>query len=159
MRTLQTTGLWLAMASILAALDQATKAVIEASIGLGTAIPVTPFFNLVHTLNPGAAFSFLATQSGWQRFFFAAIAIIACVVLTVLIARKPRPIEAAAYTLILGGAAGNLIDRIVRGAVVDWLDFYVTAWHWPAFNLADVWIVLGVGLYILADLKFKPHSP
>lgn len=132
---------WVAFASLCAVLDQATKAVIEAWLPLHSALPVAPIFNLVHVLNPGAAFSFLADQAGWQRLFFAGVALIASVVLAVMIARKPRPMEATAYALILGGAVGNLIDRIVRGAVVDWLDFYVNHWHWPAFNLADVWIV------------------
>lgn len=151
-------ALWIAIAGLCAALDQASKAMIEASLPYGSAIPVTSFFNLVHTLNPGAAFSFLADQGGWQRLFFGIVALVASAVLTVMIIRKPRPLEAAAYALILSGAVGNLIDRIYRGAVVDWLDFYLNSLHWPAFNLADVWIVTGAGLYILSNLRPVKYS-
>lgn len=151
-------ALWIAIAGLCAVLDQASKAMIEASLPYGSAIPVTSFFNLVHTLNSGAAFSFLANQGGWQRLFFGVIALVASIVLTVMIIRRPRPMEAAAYALILGGAVGNLVDRIFRGAVVDWLDFYLRGLHWPAFNLADVWIVTGAGLCILSSLWSVKHS-
>ncbi len=150
-------ALWIAIAVLCAALDQASKAMIEASLPYGSAISVTSFFNLVHTLNPGAAFSFLANQGGWQRTFFGLVALVASIVLTVMIVRKPRPMEMAAYALILGGAVGNLIDRIFRGAVVDWLDFHLNGLHWPAFNLADVWIVTGAGLCILSSLRPAKH--
>lgn len=144
---------WIAFATLFAVLDQASKAVIEIWLPLHNSMPVAENFNLVHVLNPGAAFSFLADQAGWQRLFLAGIAAFASVFLVVLIVRKPRPIEATAYALILGGAVGNLVDRIVRGAVVDWLDFYFNHWHWPAFNLADVWIVIGAGLLILSGFQ------
>lgn len=139
---------WLACAGGCTLLDQLSKAAIESALPLGSVIPMTSFFNLVHTLNPGAAFSFLADAQGWQRVFFSVVALIASVVLIVLIVRKPSENDAIAYALILGGAVGNLIDRVFRGAVVDWLDFYWNGWHWPAFNLADVWIVSGAGLLI-----------
>ena len=150
---------WIAFATLFAVLDQASKAVIEIWLPLHNSMPVAENFNLVHVLNPGAAFSFLADQAGWQRLFLAGIAAFASVFLVVLIVRKPRFIEATAYSLILGGAVGNLVDRIVRGAVVDWLDFYVNHWHWPAFNLADVWIVIGAGLLILSGFKQRARQP
>lgn len=139
---------WLAIATMLVLLDQLTKTVIATALIPGESIGVTGFFNLVYTMNPGAAFSFLASEPGWQRWFFSAIAFGASIVLVVLIARHPRDPQATAYTLILGGAIGNLVDRIRHGAVIDWLDFHAHAMHWPAFNLADVWIVIGAGLML-----------
>lgn len=152
-------GVWLGLATVCAILDQITKAIATASIAYGSSLPVTPFFNLVHVLNPGAAFSFLANQPGWQRWFFAALALVASAVLTWLIVRKPSEKEAPAYALILGGAVGNLVDRIMHGAVVDWLDFHVHGMHWPAFNLADAWIVIGAGLLILASSRTRVAVP
>lgn len=145
---------WLFGAACCIVLDQLSKAAIVSALPLGSSIPITTFFNIVHTLNPGAAFSFLAKATGWQRWFFGGIALVASIILIVLIARKPSNVEAAGYALILGGALGNLADRVARGAVVDWLDFYWGGMHWPAFNLADVWVVSGAGLLILASLRF-----
>jgi signal peptidase II len=139
---------WLVLATVLVLLDQLTKAMITTALAPEESIAVTRFFNLVYTMNPGAAFSFLASAPGWQRWFFSAIALGASIVLVVLIARHPRSPQATAYTLILGGAIGNLCDRIRHGAVVDWLDFHAHGMHWPAFNLADVWIVIGAGLML-----------
>jgi signal peptidase II len=109
-------------------------------------------------LNPGAAFSLLAQAAGWQRWFFGGIALITCIALIVLIVRKPPVTEALGLALILGGAAGNLTDRVVRGSVFDWLDFYWSGMHWPAFNMADVWIVSGVGLLLIASLRLDVTS-
>lgn len=144
---------WLFCAACFIVFDQLSKTAVASTLPLGSSIPSTTFLNIVHTLNPGAAFSFLAKAAGWQRWFFGVIALVASIVLIVLIARKPSNIEAAGYALILGGALGNLADRVVRGAVVDWLDFYWGGMHWPAFNLADVWVVSGAGLLILASLS------
>lgn len=118
----------------------------------GQSLPFTPFFNLVHARNPGAAFSFLADAGGWQRYFFITLALLAAVGLTWLL-RKPLPKrEALAYSLILGGALGNVIDRIFRGFVVDFLDVYWRNWHWPAFNLADIGVCSGAVLLILGSI-------
>lgn len=148
-------GIWLGLAAVCAILDQFSKAVVTSSMSFGSGIQVTQFFNLVYVLNPGAAFSFLASAPGWQRWFFVALALVVSMVLITMIVRKPWEKEVPAYALILGGAVGNLIDRIMHGAVVDWLDFHVQGMHWPAFNLADVWIVSGAGLLILASIR--PH--
>lgn len=145
--------LLLGVAAGCALLDQLSKAIIEATFSLGSSASVTFFFNVVHVLNPGAAFSFLADAQGWQRLFLSVIAVIASVVLIILIVRKPSGMEAVAYALILGGAVGNLIDRGFRGAVVDWLDFYWRGMHWPAFNLADIWIVVGAALLVFTSFR------
>jgi signal peptidase II len=134
----------------IALLDQGTKQLVEARLEYAQVIPVTAFFNLVHVWNSGAAFSLLADAGGWQRWFFIALAtgVSAWLALALL---KPRlPLEAAAYCLILGGALGNLADRVFRGYVVDSLDFHWGGWHWPAFNFADVAITLGVGIFLAA---------
>lgn len=143
---------WYVLALLVLAADQALKTSIALSTPLGWSQQVTPFFNLVHVLNPGAAFSFLAGAGGWQRWFFLAIALAASVWLAWLLWRPARSVEALAYSLILGGALGNAFDRAVRGQVVDYLDFHVGRWHWPAFNLADVAITIGAAALILAAL-------
>lgn len=121
-------------------------------------MPLTTFFNLVHFGNTGAAFSFLADAGGWQRYFFIAAALIVSIGLALLL-RKPIPeSEALSYSLILGGAVGNLIDRALRGHVIDYLDLHWESWHWPAFNLADMSIVGGVTLLLLSGLLSKSKN-
>lgn len=143
---------WFSLAFIVLAADQAAKSTIDAATPLGWSHPVTPFFNLVHVLNPGAAFSFLAGAGGWQRWFFLAIAIVASVWLIWML-RQPRPrSESLAFSLILGGALGNAFDRALRGHVIDYLDFHLAGWHWPAFNVADIAITLGAACLVLASL-------
>lgn len=110
----------------------------------GASYPVTSFFNLVYTHNPGAAFSFLAEAGGWQRWFFLSIAIGAAIFLTWMIRRGVSSrTETIAYVAFLGGAVGNAVDRARLGYVVDFLDFHWRGWHWPAFNSADAFITLG----------------
>ena len=143
---------WWTLALAIASADQALKSAIAGALPVGSVIPLAPFFNLVHFWNTGAAFSFLADAGGWQRYFFSVIALVVSVVLA-LILRKPRAnSEALGYSLILGGAVGNLIDRSLRGHVIDYLDFYWQSWHWPAFNLADIGIVGGATMLILSSL-------
>ena len=143
--------LWVSLAFAVFALDQATKSTIDATTALGWSHSVTPFFNLVHVLNPGAAFSFLAGAGGWQRWFFLAIAVAASVWLIWML-RQPRPrSESLAFSLILGGALGNAFDRALRGHVIDYLDFHLAGWHWPAFNVADIAITLGAACLVLAS--------
>jgi signal peptidase II len=142
---------WFFLAFAVLAADQAAKSTIDAATPLGWSHPVTSFFNLVHVLNPGAAFSFLAGAGGWQRWFFLAIAIVASVWLIWML-RQPRPrSESLAFSLILGGALGNAFDRAVRGHVIDYLDFHLGAWHWPAFNFADIAITVGAAILVLAS--------
>lgn len=144
---------WWGLATAVATLDQGFKSIVERLFALGSTLPLSSFFNLVHARNTGAAFSFLAEAGGWQRYFFIAIALAVSVVLALLLRRARPPSEALGYSLILGGAIGNLIDRSFRGYVVDYLDFYYQTWSWPAFNLADIGIVGGVLLLFLSSLS------
>jgi len=133
----------LSISGLLAASDQAIKWLVQQSMAYGESISVTSFFNWVHVWNTGAAFSLFANGGGWQRYFFIGIAVVVSIFLIKLILENRHKGEAIAYSLILGGAMGNLIDRVFRGYVVDSFDFYWRDWHWPAFNLADIAIVLG----------------
>jgi len=135
---------WWTLAISVAAADQLTKLAVSTLMLYGQSIPLTGFFNLVHVWNTGAAFSFLADAGGWQRYFFILITLGVSICLVVMLRRPRRRIEALGYSLILGGALGNGFDRVVRGYVVDSLDFYWQSLHGPAFNLADAGIVLGV---------------
>ena len=147
----------LSISGLLAASDQAVKWLVQQSMAYGESISVTPFFNWVHVWNTGAAFSLFANAGGWQRYFFIGIAVVVSVVLIKLIREKGHNGDAIAYSLILGGAMGNLIDRIFRGYVVDAFDFYWRDWHWPAFNLADIAIVLGALLLVFVGLLRKEN--
>jgi signal peptidase II len=141
------TGSWLALAAFIVAADQLTKYLVARSFALGESVAITSFFNLVLVLNPGAAFSFLSDQAGWQRGFFIAIALAASAWIVYLLVKHPRErLFALALTLVLAGAIGNVIDRILVGAVVDFLDFHVAGYHWPAFNVADSAITCGAVL-------------
>ncbi len=145
---------WLGIAAIIILIDQISKVVMSRLFAFGESRPVTSFFNLVMAHNKGAAFSFLASQSGWQRYVFTGIAIAAVVFIVYLLKRHAgQRMFCWALAMILGGAIGNLIDRIVYGHVIDFLDFYVGTWHWPAFNVADMAIVGGAGLFILDELR------
>jgi signal peptidase II len=142
---------WFFLAFVVLAADQAAKSAIDAATPLGWSHTVTSFFNLVHMLNPGAAFSFLAGAGGWQRWFFLGIAIVASVWLIWML-RQPRPrSESLAFSLILGGALGNAFDRAVRGHVIDYLDFHLVGNHWPAFNVADIAITLGAACLVFVS--------
>jgi signal peptidase II len=114
-------------------------------------INIMPFVNLTYVHNTGAAFSFLSEAGGWQRWFFAALAIIISIVIAVWLSRlkSHETLLAVSLSLVLGGAIGNLIDRLAYGYVIDFLDVYVPSWHWPAFNVADSAITLGVVLMLL----------
>jgi signal peptidase II len=145
--------LWLALLVLL--LDQASKFWVMAVFDPYDRLAVLPVFNLVLVFNEGAAFSFLSDAGGWQRYFFIGLAAVVSVVLVFWLARLQRHqrLEAAALALLLGGAVGNLIDRLWLGHVVDFLDFHWRGWHWPAFNLADSAITLGVALLLLDSLR------
>jgi signal peptidase II len=140
-------GFWLAAAAVIVAADQLTKYLVVRSFVLGESVAITSFFNMVLVHNPGAAFSFLSDQPGWQRGFFIAIALAASAWIVYLLRKHAdeRPF-ALALTLVLAGAVGNLIDRVLVGAVVDFLDFHAFGYHWPAFNVADSAITCGAVL-------------
>jgi len=139
-------------AVLLIVLDQGVKWVAAANLPLGERIAVTSWFNLVHVLNPGAAFSFLADAGGWQRHALTAVGFAVSVALTVLLWRGVHSrLETAAYVSLIGGALGNVVDRLRIGAVVDYLDVHWRDMHWPAFNLADIFVVGGAMLLVLAS--------
>ncbi len=151
-------GPWFGLAIGIAMLDQLAKSLVSDHMALLEMRPITPYFNLVHVLNPGAAFSFLASAGGWQRYFFLSIAVLACGWLVAILSR-PRPkAEATGFALILGGALSNALDRALRGPVVDYFDFYWNAWHWPAFNIADVAICIGAGLIFILTFNAGEKS-
>lgn len=141
---------WLWLSFVVLVLDQITKLAIAANMQLYQSIQVLPFFNLTYVHNTGAAFSFLSEAGGWQRWFFAVLAFVISVVITVWLARLKRheTLLAVSLALVLGGAVGNLIDRLAYGYVIDFLDVYYQDWHWPAFNIADSAITIGVALMI-----------
>jgi signal peptidase II len=144
---------WLGLAAILLIIDQFTKVLIVGFYHLGDATHVTSFFNVVRVHNSGAAFSFLAGAGGWQRWFFTAIGIVAAVVIVwMLKSHAGQKLFAFAMACILGGAIGNVIDRVMYGYVVDFLDFYWGGWHFPAFNVADSAITVGAACLILDEL-------
>ena len=142
---------WLVLIVLILAADQATKLWVLAALQPYEVIPVLPSLNLTLVFNEGAAFSFLADAGGWQRWFFVALAVVISAVLLVWLWRlKPEDrLTAAGLSLVAGGALGNLIDRIAYGHVVDFVDVYWRTWHWPAFNVADSAITVGVGLLLL----------
>ena len=145
---------WLVIATVIVLIDQITKITMTRLLTYGESRPVTSFFNLVLAYNKGAAFSFLAAEGGWQRYFFTAIAIGAAVFIIYLLKRHAgQRLFCWALALILGGAIGNLIDRVLYGHVIDFLDFYIGTRHWPAFNVADMAIVGGAGFFILDELR------
>lgn len=144
---------WLISAGLVLAIDQASKAWVLATFHLHEIQPVTSFFNLVLVMNPGASFSFLADAGGWQKWFFVVLALAVSAWLVLLIRRHAQErLMPAALSLVLGGALGNVIDRLRFGAVVDFLDFHLAGWHWPAFNVADTAISVGVILLLLQQL-------
>lgn len=143
---------WLGLSALIVALDQLSKNWILANYQLGDSTPVLDFFNIVRVHNPGAAFSFLADSGGWQRWFFTAIGVFAAVFIVWLLrAHAGQRLFSFALANILGGAVGNVIDRLQHGYVVDFLDFFYGRWHFPAFNLADSAITLGAICLILDE--------
>src|SRR5438477_11388993 len=141
---------WFGLAIAVALADQAVKWLVLARFAAGERLEVTAFFNLVLVFNKGAAFSFLADAPGWQTPLFVAFSLVAAVVVSVLLLRSPpQPMFCGGLALILGGALGNVIDRLRFGQVVDFLDLHAFGWHWPAFNVADSAITVGAGLLIL----------
>ena len=147
---------WFALAVMIVVLDQLSKRAILSAFAPGERWALTGFFNLVLAFNKGAAFSFLAAAPGWQTPLFIVVAVVAIVVVSVLLLRSPADrLVRGGLALILGGALGNLIDRLRFGQVVDFLDFHLYGWHWPAFNVADSAITIGAGLLIVESLLHR----
>jgi len=152
---------WLGLSLLVVILDQVSKSAITGSMHLFESIPIMPFFKLTYVHNTGAAFSFLSEAGGWQRWFFAALALVISGIIAVWLARLKHheTLLAVALSLVLGGAIGNLIDRLVYGYVIDFLDVYYQTWHWPAFNIADSAITLGVILMLVESFGLgKPED-
>jgi signal peptidase II len=145
--------LWLGLALLVLLLDQFTKVLVLRAFELGDSTPVASFFNLVRVHNHGAAFSFLAGAGGWQRWFFTGIGVFAAIFMVWMLRSHPtQKLFCLAVALILGGAMGNVLDRLVHGYVVDFLDFYWGSWHFPAFNVADSGISAGAAMLILDEV-------
>ena len=149
---------WYVIALLVLVADQLTKTAVLNEFYLGQREVINSFFNLVYVRNYGAAFSFLSDAGGWQRWFFSILSSVVSAVIAVWIFRLPKAkwIESLALALILGGALGNLYDRVVLGYVVDFLDLHWLGWHFPAFNVADSGITIGAVLLIL-DM-FSTHE-
>ena len=154
-------GFWIVIGLVVAALDQVVKFVVLSRFQDGEQVVVIPgLFNLTLWYNTGAAFSFLAHHDGWQRWFFIAIAVFATIFICWLLRRYwQHTLFAAGLALVLGGALGNLIDRIRLGKVVDYLLFYQGSWVFPAFNLADSALTLGAALLILDEIRRLRANP
>ena len=144
---------WLGLAAIVLVVDQMSKHAAEAYLSLHVPVAIFPGLNFTLTYNPGAAFSFLSDAGGWQRWLFSGIAFAASIAIVVWLHRLPKEdrFTACSLALVLGGAVGNLWDRLApsRGMVVDFIDVYAGKWHWPAFNVADSAIVLGVIIMLI----------
>jgi len=145
---------WLELSALVVVLDQIAKWLVLSKLSFGEAVPVTSFFQLVLVYNPGAAFSFLADHAGWQRWFFTVLALVVCGWLLTLLRTHQRELALPlAFSLVIGGAIGNVIDRVVHGAVVDFLYFHIGRYGWPAFNVADSAITIGVALMLVAQFR------
>ena len=147
---------WFLAAALLVAADRLTKWLVLGWLRPGESYEVTGFLELVLVYNRGAAFSFLADAPGWQRPFFIAVAIVVSAIVGTMLWRNPgKRLLCAGLALILGGALGNLWDRMVLGAVVDFLDFHAYGWHWPAFNVADAAISVGAAVVIADGFRHR----
>ncbi len=152
---------WLGLSAVVTALDQISKFWMLAHFHLMESLVVTPFFNLFLVFNPGASFSFLAEAGGWQKWFFIALALgVSLWLLTLLRQHARERLLPIALSLILGGAVGNVIDRLRLDVVVDFLDFHFAGHHFPAFNVADSAISIGVALMLIHQFfcSAKPHD-
>jgi len=148
---------WLALSAVVIALDLYTKHLIQGAFMYGDSLTINSFFDLVRYHNEGAAFSFLAKAGGWQKWFFSIISIVAIVVMTYLIKKhRAEKLFCLGLALVIGGAAGNLYDRFTLGYVVDFLSFHYQNHYWPAFNVADSAICVGVSLLLLDSFKKHP---
>ncbi|MGF6276026.1 signal peptidase II [Massilia sp. UYP11] len=146
---------WIGLSLIIVLLDQVTKITVERTFAYAETLPITSFFNLIKVYNPGAAFSFLGDAGGWQRWLFLGIAIAAVVFCIYMMSKNSsQRLFCFALALIMAGAIGNGIDRVVHGHVIDFLDFYWAGiGHFPAFNIADIGISVGAVLFVLDELR------
>ncbi len=152
---------WIGLSVIIIAIDQGTKWWAETNLILHQPIEITRFFNITLMYNKGAAFSIFSEQSGWQRWFLSGLALAISVLLIYWLYKLPNKekLTALAFACILGGALGNLIDRLYYGHVIDFIQLHYEKWYWPTFNIADSAITLGVGVMLLnAWLEFKTNS-
>jgi signal peptidase II len=149
---------WLSVSLLVLVLDQASKLLADAMLVLHQPVMLIPSLAITKAYNTGAAFSFLGDASGWQRWFFVGLALLVSIVLLVWLRRLKASERrtALALALILGGAVGNLVDRVIYGYVIDFIDVYYGSWHWPIFNVADSAITIGAGLLLL-DALFGEH--
>ncbi|HHS99736.1 MAG TPA: lipoprotein signal peptidase [Thiomicrospira sp.] len=149
---------WLSILVIV--LDQLTKLWAVDSLVFGEPVAVIPNLNWTLAYNYGAAFSFLADMGGWQRWFFSGLAFVMSAILLVWLTKLPNKftVETWGINLVLGGAIGNVIDRVLEGRVTDFIDFYIGTWHYATFNVADIAITVGAGLLILSELILKPRA-
>lgn len=146
--------LWIGLSTLVIVIDQLTKVLTLNTLSEGTSRPIFSFLNWVLVYNPGAAFSILANSGGWQKWFFITIGILAALVMIWMLKRHAQQVTFCfSISLIMGGAIGNVIDRFVHGAVVDFLDLFYQSYHWPAFNVADSAITLGTILLIIDELR------
>lgn len=152
---------WTWLSVLVIFLDQLSKQIAERTLNLYAQVEVIPYFNLTLAYNEGAAFSFLSDAGGWQRWFFSTLAIGVSAVILVWLHRmkSTERLQAIALALILGGAIGNVIDRLLYGHVIDFIDLYYQHYHWPAFNIADSAIVIGAALIIIHALFFDLRKP
>ena len=150
---------WLAVSAAVILADRVTKAGVLAAFRPGEQLVVTPFFSLTLAFNPGAAFSFLANHDGWQRWLFTGIAVVASVLIVWLLRRGGSRLYLCGLALILGGALGNVWDRITIGMVVDFLLFHWRGWSYPAFNVADSAITIGAALLIIDSFRMRRGAP
>lgn len=150
--------LWFALLVII--VDQLTKVWAVSTLSFGEPVAVISNLNWTLNYNHGAAFSFLADMGGWQRWFFTALAVVVSAILYFWLKKLPNQLnsETIGINLVLGGAIGNVIDRVVEGRVTDFIDFYIGTWHYATFNVADVAISVGAGLLILSELVLKPRA-
>ena len=145
---------WLGIAGLIIVVDQLTKILVERTFAYGERVSVLPFFDFTLLYNKGAAFSFLAGGTGWQRWFFTVIGVGAAALIIWLLSKHGHQrMFSWAITLILGGALGNVIDRMIHGHVIDFLLFYYDKWYFPAFNIADTAITVGAVLMIVDELR------
>jgi signal peptidase II len=152
-RNTTSSWVWLGIAALVLIADQFSKVLIVSTYQLGEGFSVSSFFNIVRVHNHGAAFSFLASEGGWQRWFFTGLGVVATVVMVWLLKKHAeQKLFCFAIACIMGGAVGNVADRVLYGYVVDFLDFYYAGIHFPAFNVADSGITLGAALLILDEV-------
>mgnify|MGYP000067663364 FL=1 len=153
-------AVWLFISALVVALDQFTKSLVMQHIAYGDVFTVTPFFDLILAHNRGAAFSLFADAGGWQHWFFSVIAVVASIVIIFLLRKYARQILfSLALSLVMGGALGNLIDRLQFGYVVDFLYFHYAGWSFPAFNVADSAITCGAVLLVWDSFRKPTHEP